>query len=741
MKKLLALFLAFSVACSYAQDGKLKVIRDTTQSITNVAQSLGDVDVVYRVEKTKMNGDVLVTRLVGTPLSNAGTASDALARVPGLFRRNGEIEVIRKGSPIYYINGRKVNDLTELQRLSSQEIKEVEVIQNPGAQYDAQVNAVVRIKTVKRFGNSLGGSIEMNDIYGLKFGDNRNFTTANLNYRHNALELFGGATFEDYNLQHYKTDFTQLSISNNVILQEGNSDLSQLYDNLRYHLGGDWQISDKHAVGFRIERNNNLRGISDYSMNGDIFSTLLSNSRMINNTNKIDELKAKTHTVAHGVDSWAANTYYVGEIGKWQINWNIDYYHTHEDTRAITDEKTLTGNRTVDANGASTNNLYATKIVVTYPIGRGKLNFGTEISVMDRDNIYAIDQQQIADAHTQVDERTYAAFAEYGTMTPIGLLNLGLRYEHVDFSYKSLLDATQNLSRVQNHLYPTISFATQLGEIQGSLSYAVKTRRPSFRNLRSNIEYNNRYCLSTGNAQLKNEINQQLGLHMHWRYLNVGIDYQCQKDGIYDWSNPYDDNGTILIGWKNIDKPINTLGAFLNMTNTWGKWTPNYTLALQKQWLSFDLADPRETSGIRTVKYNKPMFILNTNNAWRLPSKNEDGFGAWQLELNSEFMSGFHYGNAEVRNCFWDLSCGIQKSWLENDALSVRLDVYDIFRTAHHNVRIDLGNYVMTQTHINGVARSVYDPQTIKLTVRYKFNARTNKYKGTGAGNEVKARF
>jgi len=730
MKKYLAAYLIFATATGYAQDGKLKVVRDTTQSITNTIQSLDDVDVVYRVEKTKMNGDVLVTRLVGTPLSNAGTAADALARVPGLFRRNGEIEVIGKGSPIYYINGRKINDPSELQRLSSQEIKEVEVIQHPGSQYDAQVNAVVRIKTVRRSGNSLGGSIDFKDIYGFQYGDNRDFSNLNLNYRHNNLELFGGAAYEDFNLEHYKTDISQTTIAHNIVQQQGNSDMSQRYDNLRYHLGGDWQITDKNSLGFRMERNDNLQGITDYTMNGDIFSD-----------KQIDQLRTKTHTDAHGVDSWAANTYYMGEVGKWQLNWNFDYYHTSEDSRAVSDETAWSGNRTVDANSASTNNLYATKLIVTYPLRRGKMNFGTEIVLMDRDNTYDIDQQQIADAHTQVDERTYAAFAEYSAMIPIGMLSLGLRYERVDFEYKSLFDASQNLSRIQNHLYPNISFASQLGEVQGSISYAVKTRRPSFRDLRSNIEYNNRYCLSTGNAQLKNEINQQAGIHLHWRYLNLGLDYQCQKEGIYDWSNPYDDNGTVLISWTNLDKPLNSLGAFVNVTNTLGKWSPNYTVVLQKQWLSFDLADPREASGMRTVKYNKPMFIFNANNAWRIPSHNDDGFGAWQLELNSEFMSGFHYGNAEVRNCFWNLSMGVQKSWLENDALSLRLDVYDIFRTAHHNVRIDLGNYILTQTHINGVERSVYDPQTIALSLRYKFNARTNKYKGTGAGNDVKSRM
>lgn len=55
--------------------------------------------------KTRMNGDAMLTRIVGTTVANAGTAVDALAKVPGMMTRNGELQVIGKGTPIYYVNG------------------------------------------------------------------------------------------------------------------------------------------------------------------------------------------------------------------------------------------------------------------------------------------------------------------------------------------------------------------------------------------------------------------------------------------------------------------------------------------------------------------------------------------------------------------------------------------------------------------------------------------------------------
>lgn len=88
--------------------------------------------------------------------------------------------------------------------------------------------------------------------------------------------------------------------------------------------------------------------------------------------------------------------------------------------------------------------------------------------------------RKISDSRNEVEENTYAAFVEYGKMTPRwGMWSLGVRYEHVDFSYKDALASSANLSCRHGHLYPYLSWATRIGEVQGSVSYAVKTRRPN----------------------------------------------------------------------------------------------------------------------------------------------------------------------------------------------------------------------------------------------------------------------
>ena len=57
-------------------------------------------------------------------------------KIPNVSAKDGAVKVFGRGTPVVYINGRKVRDNAELDQLASDNIKSVEVINNPGARYD-----------------------------------------------------------------------------------------------------------------------------------------------------------------------------------------------------------------------------------------------------------------------------------------------------------------------------------------------------------------------------------------------------------------------------------------------------------------------------------------------------------------------------------------------------------------------------------------------------------------------------
>ena len=55
-----------------------------------------------------------VTDIPGTVLGTSGTVLEMLGKVPGMMAKGNELEVIGKGAPVIYINGRKLRDMNEL---------------------------------------------------------------------------------------------------------------------------------------------------------------------------------------------------------------------------------------------------------------------------------------------------------------------------------------------------------------------------------------------------------------------------------------------------------------------------------------------------------------------------------------------------------------------------------------------------------------------------------------------------
>ena len=118
------------------------------------AQQLGEVVVKGNLPVTRVKGNAMVTTVAGSVLEKAGTGNDLLDKIPGLSAEDGTVNVFGSGEAEIYINGRKMRNTSELDQLSSDNIKSVEVLRNPGARYDASVKAVVRIITKKPEGRA-----------------------------------------------------------------------------------------------------------------------------------------------------------------------------------------------------------------------------------------------------------------------------------------------------------------------------------------------------------------------------------------------------------------------------------------------------------------------------------------------------------------------------------------------------------------------------------------------------------
>ena len=94
-------------------------------SVDSIAHALNEIVVKAQRPMAKMNADGFTVNVQNSYLSHSGTAFDLLGKMPLVIAQSGSLNVLGKGAPIVYVNGRRLYDLSELEQLQSDQIKKV----------------------------------------------------------------------------------------------------------------------------------------------------------------------------------------------------------------------------------------------------------------------------------------------------------------------------------------------------------------------------------------------------------------------------------------------------------------------------------------------------------------------------------------------------------------------------------------------------------------------------------------
>lgn len=679
--------------------GTIRMVPDT--------EMLGKAVVKGYLPKTVIKGDAFVTPVENSVLAEAGSANDVLKKLPGVVSKDGGYEVIGKGTPIIYINGRLLRDNSELEQLSSREIKSVDVVQNPGARYDATVKAVIRIQTIKRVGDGFGFDISAK--WGQSKYTNHN-EVINMNYRHDGLDVFGSLGYADSET-FQDTDLYQTLKSKQLLETSQEGYIEGRSQALTPTLGLNWQIKDNHFAGVRYRPTFGLGSSSTQ----DIKTSATLDGILDDETNTA-AVRHSDPAMTHEV-----NLYYNGTAGKLNIDFNADFHDSRSNTLETYDETSqYHDDRILNTTSNTHNRLYASKLTLTYPLFGGILTAGSEYSYTMRDDEYINTEGYVPSAHTDINESETSAYAEYAYPLPFGSLTAGVRYEHIGFDYYENEVLKEDQSRKYDNFYPNASFAAVAGPFQFLLSYSSKTTRPHYSYLTNSLVYIDRYSMQQGNPLLRPEMNHDASLAVVWKFIQAGVSYQVVKNAILHRATTAENtDNVILIYYDNFDKKIPMMQAMVAATPTIGIWSPRLTLALVKQWLTMEYIDG-------TVSLNQPIPVIQFSNTLVLPK----GF---MINADYAFQGTGDSRVYHIMKPTHNLNASVRKSFL-NNALSVEVFANDILDGNTALMRMYSDTYSLKQW-------SKMSMRTYGLALRYNFNTAQSKYKGTGAGKSQKDRM
>ena len=668
---------------------------------------LGEAVISAVVPKIKIRNDALVATVENSVLKEAGTANEVLKRLPSVTGNDGDYSVFGKGKAVIYINNREVRDPSELDKLNSADIRDVEIITNPGARYDASVKAVIRINTIRKAGDGFGFDLRSSYYQ----SENVDLVEQlNLNYRKNGWDIFGTmAYYQNEFLQ--KSNVLQKTYVDTLWLQNNDFTTENHTKTIEAIAGINYEISPKHYVGARYTLS--------ASPNGKMITNTKSRIYAGDTGNVYDELTSVTDDFSARKPSHRINAYYDGTVDRLNINFNTDFYTDNQSSRSTITETSLKySDKTVTSENDVDNRLVAAKLILSYPVFGGSLSLGSEYTDTYRRDKYVNRENTLLSLNTTIEERNASLFAEYSYALPFGQLGAGLRYENVQSDYFVDDKRADEQSRRYSQWFPNASFATNIGNISLQLSYTAKNRRPTYRELSNNTFYMNRLTMQRGNPLLKPTLMQDITLIGSWKFMQAMISYKEERNAILHWTEQDKDTPKIsIVSFRNFDR-LPRLTALLAVAPSFGIWTPQTSVGFQKQWITIDINNKK-------INLNTPVFLFSMKNSISLPK----GF-LFTLDMN--FQSKGDYQNVYLAKNKFIVNTGITKSFFDK-RLRVELKAHDLFRAVESNL---LYNEKMELIQTN-----TFDNREIELTLRYNFNTAKSKYKGTGAGNSEKERL
>ena len=716
-----------------------------------------------RSQFRQKNGGI-VARISGTSLEKEPTATEMLAKLPGMFKnKDGKPQAFIGGSPEIYINDRKVQDYSVVENLPVTQIKEVKVIHHPGAEYGNNVGCVLLITTKK---NLQGLAIVENSgfLFDSFVSNNHDL---DLTYTHGKMTYYGKLGYANWQGIWKEQDIATNYVSGSQAGDNATTYIASAtldskhsyYDRFYWSAGADLALTEKQTIGVKYDGYNIHQPMpfkmTSYAMTNDHVDD------NVTGTNKFLYYDWQHHV----------NAFYQGKYGeKWKLNFFGDFVKLHTEQAQFVDEISEKG--AAKGKGAATSpsallapssspsvpllasvpsDSIAWSLASSSPLQEARNKFtllpqsdGTIWGAKVRAN-YTINDKQTwmmgaeynyvksesrtdytpadkgTSTHSITKENHAAVFAEYSLDFKPFSLRVGLRYEHVDSRLDYLKDetaSTEPLHRKYDNLYPSLLLSHQSGRFSQSLSYRSSEIRPSFQELNTGTVYANRYMWQIGNSQLEPSQRHEFQYQASYGDLFVQASYTYVKDYITSIIEPdSDDPQTGYITWTNIDHCWNW-GSFLGYRHRWGFYEPQLQAGIQQGFI-------KAVSMGKEKSFHDPYYIFSLYNGFHLPK-------GWYMNLSFSYRSSGTYDFLTLCSVH-NFDFQLYKSFLK-DRLSLSLNVNDIFNTKRQKTDGTYGNVRFQQ-------QKWVDTRSVQLRLTYRFNQAKKQYRGENSAQEAVGRM
>lgn len=701
------------------------VTGDTSLGVITVNNTMDLQDVVIegRRNLVERKVDRLVFNVENSTAASGGDALDALKATPLVRVQDETVSIVGKGVVLVMIDGRlqrlSAGDLAGLLKsIPSDNIKSIEVITTPPAQYDAEGNSgLINIKLKRAKADSWNANAGINFRQKTYAGGS---VQGMFHYNHNrvSLQLSLHAGSQQYRSTGESRVFYPLETWRLQATDESRTNGFSPGLGMDYRISSGWTTGIKYFGNFTTESSANNPLTTRINPETGLINAYVSSAVQANNKPWINSF------------NWF-NTFQVDSSGT-SINTDFDYFnYRKKDYRFFRGNELNHQEEILPATFFSSTNTnvnrvenYSGKTDVTVPMGWASLSFGGKFSYTKTDNDLSVFNNETGAPVFNTTLSNLFRYKEYNEALYFSLskkinekwdAQAGLRMEATQTEgYSQSMEQTNRNNYLK--LFPTAYLTYKPDDKQSfSLNYSKRISRPDFDYLNPFLIRTNPYYYSEGNPFLQPAVMNNL----EFSYINK----QNWVSSLY-YAQVSDFAQTISI----LDEQTNiTRNTPLNYANTYQTGISSYYNFNQLQWWS---SFTGFNANYQKVK-SKTAFVGSI-----------DGYNAY-------FYSNNDFTLNKSKTAFFSLNYGLQfagRYQIFHISTMHMLDVALKFLFFEKNLTLvvtgqDLLNgqrpLITYQSNgINNDVRNYNDTRGLKIALSYKFGNNNLKSKQRNFGNE-----
>ena len=701
-------------------------------TLRSAVKQLREVSITGKKDFVEIRSDKTVLNIEQNIMASGASLYDVLSTSPGVKVVNDEVLYHGGQRALIAINGKPIlltgEELSNfLKNYQSSSISQIELIDNPGAKYDAAGSAGGMINIILKKNKAHGSNVSLTES--AAYGDKYKFNTGiNYSLHTNKLNVFASYNYVNTSIPH--TINTSRNIANGTLIDnfDLNYDADVRGSNHNFNLGADYQLTPLQTIGFLINGFYNDASIEKRS------NTYISTNGLRDSSIKsISEINRNIYNLNYNLNYKAD----LDKAGKSVLSADADFsdYHRKSNEMLRNDFFDASG-QPIDAPvfyqdispshiTIKSANLDFSQVIAK----KSHFNAGAKISQVNSDN--QIDFKQLTDTgyipvpsltdHFIYKERIAAGYLQFDSKIGKTSLMVSLRGEHTSSNALSL-NPTRRKDTSYFNLFPNAQISQQLNKNNLlTLSFARSIERPNYQDLNPFVSYVDEFYSSTGNPALKPDyINTYRISDLLFNKYKISLSYKETDNFFSGIFQQNDITKAYIVTKANLGNRYQYM-AELSLPFDWTNWWHMDVNVVG----SHDRYDYK-TDTVAGKKNN--WANVNVNQTFKLTSK-------LSTQLIVEYESPTYYVISQY-NTLYRVDAGMSYSILKGNG-RIRLAVSDIFNSDYNRYFTNFGN-------LDIAARDKVGTRFVSATFTYHFGSSsargrtqtTEEQKRLGSSNE-----